>query len=94
MKILIKAHLVGRAARVVAGCGSTTHGAPRCQTNKRNEECVYNLTAAITVMMRRAPVTAAAPLVSHARSVCLLGGDQTGRAALFTSRDERRYLLD
>ncbi len=31
---------------------------------------------------------AAAPLVSNARSMCLLGSDQTGRAALFTSGDE------
>ncbi len=36
-------------------------------------------------MMRRAPVIAATPLAAHARSVCLLGGDQTGRGALCTS---------
>ncbi len=37
--------------------------------------------------MKRAAVIAAAPLVSHARSLCLLGGDQAGRAALFKSGD-------
>ncbi len=64
-----------QSARVVAGCGSVTHDAPRCRTNKRSEEYVGDDEAS------------AGDLVSHARSVCLLGGDQTGRAVLFTSGD-------
>ncbi len=43
--------------------------------------CIQVLEA-VTVMMRRAPVIAAAPLVSHAHGACHLGDNQTGSAAL------------